>query len=79
MSTGDSHILDIGGHKMKRVLPLAAIEVFVWFILLTVTFLISKVAIEISLGTATLLARIATQAVRLVVSGGLVLGWLLAC
>jgi len=63
---------------MKRILPLAAIEVFVWFALLAVTFLISKVAIEIGFGTATLAARIATQTVRLLVSGALVLGWLLA-
>jgi len=63
---------------MKRILPLAAIEVFVWFLLLAITFLISKVAIEINLGTGTLLARIATQMIRLLVSGALVLGWLLA-
>ena len=63
---------------MKRIIILAAIEVFVWFVLLVVTFLISKVAIEISFGTTTLAARIATQTARLSVSAALVLAWLLA-
>jgi len=63
---------------MKRVLSLAAIEIFVWFVLLTVTFLISRVAIELSFGTAPLIARIATQVLRLLVSGALVLVWLMA-
>jgi hypothetical protein len=63
---------------MNRILPLAAIEVFVWIILLAITFLISKGAIEINFGTVTLIERIATQTVRLLVSGALVLAWLLA-
>jgi hypothetical protein len=63
---------------MKRILPLAAIEIFVWFVLLAVTFLISKVAIELSFGTTTLVARVATQIVRLLASGTLVLAWLAA-
>jgi len=63
---------------MKRIIPLVAIEVFVWSVLLLITFIISKVAIEISFGTATLLQRIVTQTVRMVVSTGLILAWLLA-
>jgi len=63
---------------VKRILPLAAIEVFVWFVLLLITFVISKEAIEISFGTATLVERIATQTVRLLVSATLILVWLLA-
>jgi len=63
---------------MKRVILLAGIEVFVWFTLLAVTYLISTVAIQIGFGTATLAARTATQTVRLFTSGALVLVWLLA-
>jgi len=63
---------------VKRILPLAAIEVFVWFVLLAITFLISKVAIEIGFGTVTLAARIATQTVRVLASAALVIVWLLA-
>jgi hypothetical protein len=62
---------------VKRIIPLAAIEVFVWLVLLTITFLISKVAIELSFGTATLLERTATQIVRTGVSAALILAWLL--
>jgi len=68
----------VKGILLKRILPLAAIEVFAWFVLLAVTFFISRVAIEIGFGTATLAARIATQVTRLLVSGGLILMWLLA-
>jgi hypothetical protein len=63
---------------MRRILSLAAIEVFVWFVLLVITFLVSKGAIEISFGTATLIERIATQTARLLVSAVLILVWLLA-
>jgi len=63
---------------VRRILLLAAMEVFVWFVLLAVTFLISRVAIEISFGTASLATRIATQTVRLLASGALVLLWLLS-
>jgi hypothetical protein len=63
---------------MKRLLALAAIETFVWLLLLIVTFIISKGALEISFGSATLLARVATQIVRVVASGTLVLIWLFA-
>lgn len=77
MSTVCLHVLDNGVCEVKRILPLAALEVFVWLVLLAITFLISKVAFEISFGTATLAARIATQTVRLLASGTLVLVWLL--
>lgn len=63
---------------MRRIIPLSGIEVFAWLLLLVITFFISKGVIEISFGTATLLARIATQTVRLLVSVALVLAWLLA-
>jgi len=62
---------------MKQLLPLAAIEVFVWLFLLGITFVISKGAVEINFGTASLAARVATQTARVVASGGLVLIWLL--
>jgi hypothetical protein len=52
-------------------------EVFVWLILLAVVFVISKGAFAINFGTATLLARIATQTARVSVSAMLVLLWLL--
>jgi len=63
---------------VRRTLLLAAMEVFVWFVLLAVTFLISKVAIEITFGSASLAARVATQTVRLLASGALILIWLLS-
>jgi len=78
MSTGRLHVLDNGVREMKHIILLAAIEVFVWFTLLAVTYLISTVAIQIGFGTATLAARTATQTVRLFTSGALVLVWLLA-
>ena len=62
---------------MKRLLPLAAIEVFVWLFLLGSTYVISKGAFEISFGTATWTERVATQTARVTASGGLVLIWLL--
>jgi hypothetical protein len=63
---------------VNRILQLAAMEVFVWLILLAIVFVISKGAFEISFGTATLIARVATQVARVSVSAGLVLVWLLA-
>ena len=63
---------------MKRVLSLAAIEIFVWLVLLLITFSISKGAIEISFGSATLPERVATQTARLLTSGLLILLWLVA-
>lgn len=62
---------------MKRLFPLAGIVVFVWLILLCVTFIISKGAFAISFGTVTIFERIMTQVVRVSVSALLVLIWLL--
>lgn len=63
---------------MKRLLPLAAIEVFVWAMLLLCTLLISRVAFEIIIGTGSLIDRIATQIVRVLVSGIIIIVWLFA-
>ena len=62
---------------MKRLLPLAAIEVFVWLILLLSTLLISKVAFSINLGNATVIQRITTETARDLLSGSIVIIWLL--
>ncbi len=62
---------------MKRLLPLAAIEVFVWLFLLGSTYVISKGAFGIRFGTATWAERVATQTARVAASGGIVLIWLL--
>ncbi|MGA8857659.1 MAG: hypothetical protein WB643_10895 [Candidatus Bathyarchaeia archaeon] len=62
---------------MKRILPLAAIEVFVWLILLLCTLLISKFAFSINLGNATIVQRIATQVTRNSLAGVIVVIWLL--
>jgi len=62
---------------MKRIIHLAEIEVFVWAVLLAITFVISNGAFAISFGTATLVERIATQVARVSVSAALVLLWLL--
>ncbi|MGA2973307.1 MAG: hypothetical protein ABSE39_11915 [Candidatus Bathyarchaeia archaeon] len=61
---------------MKRLLPLAAIEVFVWLILLLCTLLISKLAFSINLGNATIVQRVATQVARNMLSGVIVIMWL---
>jgi tryptophan-rich sensory protein len=63
---------------MKRLLPLVAIEVFVWLILILTVFVISKGAFAITFGTSTLIARVATQVARVSTSAALVLVWLLA-
>ena len=63
---------------MKRLLPLAAIEVLVWALMLVVLFLISRVAFAINIGVDTLLDRIATQIARTSVSVIIVVIWLLA-
>jgi len=60
---------------LKRLLGLGAFEVFVWLLLLLCTLLISHQAFGINLG-ATFTERFLTQAVRLVVSGIIILGWL---
>lgn len=62
---------------MKRLLPLAAVEIFVWVILLVSTLLISRVVFSINLGTETLISRIATESLRVLVSGAIILIWLL--
>ena len=62
---------------MKRLLPLAAVELFVWAILLFSTLLISRVAFAINFGAETLITRIATEALRVLVSGAIILIWLL--
>lgn len=63
---------------MKRLLPLAAIEVLVWALMLVVMFLISRVAFAINIGVGTLPDRIATQIARTSVSAIIVVIWLLA-
>ncbi len=62
---------------MKRLLPLVAIEVFVWLILLLCTLLISKVVFSINLGNATIIRRVSTEILRDMFSGLIVIGWLL--
>ena len=62
---------------MRRLLGLATFEIFVWSLLLLCTLLISHVAFGINLGAETFLERLLTQAARLVVSGIVILGWLL--
>jgi hypothetical protein len=52
-------------------------EVFVWLILLAIVFVISRGVFAINFGTATLIARVATQTARVSVSAALVLAWLL--
>jgi hypothetical protein len=62
---------------MRRLLPLVAIVVLVWAMLIACMLLISRVAFEITLGTSeTLFMRIVTQAVRIFVSGVIILVWL---
>jgi hypothetical protein len=64
--------------EKKNILPLAGIEVFVWLLLLGVTFVISKGAFAINFGTTTLVELIATETARVAASAVLVLVWLLA-
>lgn len=61
---------------MRRFVSLAAIEVFVWLILLLCTFLISKVVFAISLGVDTVVQRIATAVFRMLMAGLIVVFWL---
>jgi len=58
---------------MNRLLPLAALEIFVWGVLLASTLLISRFVFAINLGTANLLQRVLTEIVRLLVSGTIML------
>lgn len=59
---------------MKRLLPLAAIETFVWIALLVCVMLIGRIIFEISVGP-TLVERILTQFIRLGISVGAILIW----
>jgi len=61
---------------MRHLIPLAAIEVFVWLILLLSTFLISKFVFSINFGNVTLVQRVATETARVVASGAIILIWL---
>ncbi|HUO41925.1 MAG TPA: hypothetical protein VMU35_03040 [Methylomirabilota bacterium] len=62
---------------MKRLLPLAAIEIFVWAAMIVCVMVIGRLVFEISLG-ASLAERIATQTIRLVISSAAVLLWLVS-
>lgn len=62
---------------MKRLLTLMAIEIFVWATMLLSMLLISRVAFGISVGSGSLAARTTTQVARVLVSGTIVLIWLL--
>jgi len=62
---------------MKPLLPLAAIEIFVWVALIVCITVIGRAVFEITLG-ATLAERIATQTIRLVISSATVLLWLVS-
>jgi hypothetical protein len=63
---------------LKRLLPLIAIEIFVWAALIVCVVVITKVAFELNLGNATLAERIATQTARLVISSAAILIWLVS-
>ena len=63
---------------MRSLLALAAVEVFVWLALLLSALFISKIAFAINLGTETVLSRVATETLRVVVSGAIVVLLLLA-
>lgn len=62
---------------MRRLLPLAAIELFVWIVLLLSALLISKVAFAINVGTHTFAGRVATETLRVLASGAIAVVWLL--
>jgi glucan phosphoethanolaminetransferase (alkaline phosphatase superfamily) len=63
---------------LKRLFPLAAIEIFVWLILLVIILIISKVAFLINFGTGTTIQLIVTEVSRVLASGVLVLIWLMS-
>ncbi len=63
---------------MRRLLPLALIEVFVWLVLLLGAFLISRLALNINLGGSNLMLTVATDGVRAGVAAAILLGWLVA-
>ena len=60
---------------MKRLLPLAGIEIFVWLVLLITTLIISKGVFSISFGR-TVAQLIAAQVSKILVSALLVFVWL---
>jgi uncharacterized membrane protein (DUF485 family) len=63
---------------LRRILPLVAIEIFVWTALIVCVVVVGRIVFEISFGSATLGERIATQIVRLGISCTAVLLWLVS-
>ena len=63
---------------MRRLLPLALIEVFVWLMLLLGAFVIARVVFEINFGTSSLILALITDGVRTIVSAGILFGWVVA-
>jgi len=63
---------------LKRLISLAAIELSVWLVLLITILAISKGAFSINFGTRTMIQLIATETSKVLVSGVLVLVWLVA-
>jgi hypothetical protein len=63
---------------MRRLLPLAFIEVFVWLMLLLGAFLVSRIVFEISFGTPNLFLTLITDGVRISLSAAVLYGWLIA-
>ena len=63
---------------MKRLFPLAAIEIFVWFVLLVTILIISKGVFSINFGTRSILLVIATQLSKILGTGVLVFVWLVS-
>jgi len=62
---------------LRRLLPLVAIVIFVWIVLLLSALLISRVAFSITFGTKTAFEILATQIVRNGFSGMIILIWLI--
>jgi len=63
---------------LRRLLPLALIEVFVWLMLLLGAFLVSRLVFGINFGTSNLLFTLINDGVRILVSGTILFGWLIA-
>jgi len=63
---------------LRRLLPLALIEVFVWLMLLLGAFLFSRIVFGINFGTSNLLLTLINDGVRILVSGAILFGWLIA-
>ena len=81
MCVGVDHILDNGDGgslALKRLFPLAAIEIFVWFVLLVTILIISKGVFSINFGTRSILLVIATQLSKILGTGVLVFVWLVS-